>query len=223
MNNMYKRLPIPVLCRLSSLYDYLIKLHESGMSKISSGELGAGLGQTAHTIRKDISFIGAAGTAGIKYSIADLRALLAERLGFTRVKKCCIVGLGRIGSALMEHFSVHERQEFRVVAGFESNINRLETLQSPIALYPAYRIEEVVRQMRIELAMIAVSPQNAQEVADRCCSGGISGILNFTPAIVKTDNENVSIRSINISGELRVLSALRFTSTATIQQPFEKE
>ncbi|MBN1756802.1 MAG: redox-sensing transcriptional repressor Rex [Chitinispirillaceae bacterium] len=220
---MEKSLPIPVLCRLSSLYDYLTNLHKKGVSRISSNELGMVLGQTSHTIRKDISFLGAAGTAGTKYSIDDLLALLTDRLGFNQVKKCCIVGLGRIGSALMEHFSVYDQQEFRLVAGFESNINRLETLHSPIALYPAYRIEEIIRQMRIELAMIAVPPQNAQEVADRCCGGGVTGILNFTPTVVKVDNEAVFIRSIDISGELRVLSALLHTSTTIIQQPFEKE
>jgi redox-sensing transcriptional repressor len=222
-NNMQKKLPLPVLVRLSALYDYLTKMRRAGVLRVSSAELGAVLGQSSHTIRKDISFLGVAGTAGAKYDTGDLQTLVGKHLGFEQIRNCCIIGLGRLGSALMEHFATYESGEFRVVAGFESNINRLETLQSPIPLYPAYRIEEMLSRIQVELAMIAVPPEQAQEVTDRCCDGGIAGIINFTPVVIRPKNDSVVVRSIDISGELRVLSALLHTSTATVNKPSEKE
>ena len=210
-NSMANKIPKPVLERLSTLFDHLTYLVDQGVEKVSSSELGQALGQTSVTIRKDISFLGIAGVAGAKYTTGDLRTLIGGKLGFEQARNCCIVGLGRLGTALMEHFATYNNKEFRLVAGFESNINRLETIQSPIALYPAYRITEMVRQLQVELAIIAVPAQSAQEVADRCCDGGVTGILNVTPAVIKPLLENVFVRTIDISGELRVLSALLHT------------
>jgi redox-sensing transcriptional repressor len=211
-DNMDKKIPLPVLIRLSSLYEHLGRKKMQGITNVSSAELGGALGQTAHSIRKDINFLGVAGTAGAKYAIDDLLTLLRGHLGFERPKKCCIVGLGRLGCALLEHLLSQDRNSVTMVAGFESNINRLETIQSPVALFPAYRIEEVVAQLQVELAILAVSPKNAQDVADRCMDGGVTGILNFTPTVIKPKNEKVFVRSIDISGELRILSALLYTS-----------
>ena len=208
---MDKKIPFPVLYRLSLLFDLLNQMKGQGTVKVSSAELGRALGQTSTTIRKDISFIGIAGSAGTKYSTDDLLSLISGRLGFSRLKNCCVIGLGRLGSALIGHLTSIEACPFRVVAGFESNINRLETVQSPVALFPAYRIGEMVKQLHIELAILTVPQQQAQEVADRCWDGGINGILNLTPAVVRPRDGNKFVRSMDISGELRVLSALLFT------------
>ncbi|MBN1306562.1 MAG: redox-sensing transcriptional repressor Rex [Chitinispirillaceae bacterium] len=209
-----KKIPFPVIQRLSYVFEIINKLEENGIGKISSSELGGYLGQTAHTIRKDIHFLGIAGTPGTKYEIADLRRLLIDHLGFGEPKRCCIVGLGRLGEALLEQLLAIPQDAFAVVAGFDSNINRLETIRTSIELFPAYRIEKTVRKLQIELALIAVLPQQAQEAADRCCDGGVRGILNFTPAVIKPKRKGVFVRAVDVSGELRILAALAYTSTA---------
>lgn len=211
-NKYMKKIPLPVIHRLSYVFEIINKLEGSGVGKVSSSELGGYLGQTAHTIRKDIHFLGIAGAPGTKYEIADLRRLITEHLGFGEPKKCCIVGLGRLGEALLEQLLAMPQDAFRIVAGFDSNINRLETIQTPVELFPAYRIGEVVRRLQVELALIAVSPQQAQDAADRCCDGGVAGLLNFTPAVIKPKRNDCFVRSIDVSGELRILAALAFTA-----------
>jgi redox-sensing transcriptional repressor len=196
------------------VFDILSKLEEQGVCKISSAELGKSLGQTAHTVRKDIHFLGIAGVAGAKYEINDLKELIARHLGFNRPKKCCIVGLGRLGSALLEHILASKQNAVDVVAGFDSNVNRIETIQTPIKLYPSYQITETVKRLGIELALIAVPSKEAQEVADRCCEGGITGLLNFTNEVIRPTYKNVVVRSVAISSEMRILSAQAFVNTS---------
>ena len=208
-----KNIPFPAIHRLSYVFAVLNKLEEQGITEVSSGQLGRYLGQTSHTIRKDIHFIGIAGTAGTKYDITGLKRLISRRLGFGIQKKCCIVGLGKLGSALLEYTLAIPQDAFRIVAGFDSNINRLEIIRTSIELYPAYRIEEKVKQLQIELALIVVPHQQAQEAADRCCDGGVTGLLNFTPTVIKPKHDGVFVRSIDISGELRILAALAYTTT----------
>jgi redox-sensing transcriptional repressor len=212
-----KKIPLPVIYRLSYVFDLLNKLEEGGVERVSSTELGEYLGQTAHTIRKDIHFLGIAGTAGTKYDIVGLKKLIAGHLGFSTPKKSCIVGLGKLGSALLDYTMAIPQDIFRIVAGFDSNINRLETIETSIELFPAYRIEETVKRMQIELALITVPPQQAQEAADRCCSGGVAGLLNFTPTVVRPKNPGVFVRSVDITGEFRICAALAFTNRLTTE------
>lgn len=199
-------IPFPAINCLCALYRLLCDLQESGVERISSADLGKKLGVGAHNIRKDIAFLGVSSSSASGYDIKGLKQLISEKFEFNTEKKACIVGLGRLGTAIMERKDLCGG-EFHIIAGFDSNINRLETISSSISLYPAYSITEVVRRLRIELAIIAVPACVAQDVADKLVDGGIKGILNFAPVIVKLDNKEIFIKNMDISGELRVLSA----------------
>ena len=199
-------IPLPAIIRLCALYQLLCGLQESGVAQISSAELGLRLGIGAHNVRKDISFLGFTGFGGAGYDVARLRELIAGYFGFSREKKICVVGLGRLGSALMQ-YSRLANGEFSIVAGFDSNINKLETLSTSVNLFPAYQISEVVSRLQIELGIIAVPATAAQDVADRLMAGGITGIINLAPTVIRSQ-EGVFIRNIDITGELRILSAL---------------
>lgn len=198
MNN----IPIPAISRLCSLYKLLGDL--GPQVSVSSSELGERLGVGAHNIRKDISYLGVAGSSGAGYDSGKLRELIASRLGLTTIRTACVIGLGRLGSAILQY---PLGDEFRIIAGFDSNVNRLETIKTEIDLFPAYQISEVVKRLCIDMAIIAVPAANAQEVADRLIDGGIKGIVNFAPVYVRTKQNGIFVKNMDISGELRVLSA----------------
>lgn len=206
MEHLNKKLSVPLIERMGYLYSVLGQFRD-GDTRVTSTELGRLTGNSATTIRKDIHGIGYNGSIGTRYSVTDLRTAIGKRLSFTEEKRACIVGLGTLGSALLTHFSTTPETELRLVAGFDSKVNRLETIQTSIELFPAYRIEEVVATKRISLAVIAVPPAVAQGVVDRCCNGGVAGILNCSTAQVTAQREGVTIRSFDLISELRILSA----------------
>jgi redox-sensing transcriptional repressor len=94
------------------------------------------------------------------------------------------------------------------VAGFDSDVNKLETIKTAIMVFPSYDIAEIVKKMGIELAIIAVPVSHAQEMADRLITGGIRGILNLTPTVITIGGNRCFVRNIDIAGELRILSAM---------------
>jgi redox-sensing transcriptional repressor len=204
---MPEKLPDPTIVRLCSIYQLLCELDKRGVKKVSSTELGEQAGVMAHTIRKDINFFGEIGNTGSGYEVARLKSHLARNLGFMSEKKACVVGLGRLGCAIIQT-PVLAGGEFTIVAGFDSNINKLETIKTPIGLFPSYDIAEVVGKMAIELGIIAVSPASAQEVADRLIDGGVRGIVNFAPAVITPKTNNVYVRQVDLANELRILSAM---------------
>ncbi|MCR5725047.1 MAG: CoA-binding protein [Treponema sp.] len=122
--------------------------------------------------------------AGMKSSAAESRLEGSGTKGSRALAhKCCIVGLGRLGAALLEA-SIFERSPFRVVAGFDASVNRTEVLRSTFPLYPLSQLESVIAREGIEYALLAVPDASAQITADRLAKSGIKGIVNYTGAVL---------------------------------------
>jgi redox-sensing transcriptional repressor len=117
-----------------------------------------------------------------------------------------VVGLGRLGTAILNYDDLRT-DGFMVVAGFDSNINKLETIKTAVELFPAYEIADVVKRKAIDIGVIAVPEKAAQETADRLMDGGIKAILNFSPTSIRI-KPDILIRNIDLLGECGLLSTL---------------
>lgn len=201
-----KKLSLPTIERLSILYTMLESLECPSISVVSSVKLGEMMNVTPHTIRKDINCLGQLGDE-YGYDIQNLKEIIKKSISFDMTRKACIVGLGRLGSALI-NFEGFMNSHIKLIAGFDSRINRLETLHSHIPLYAASEIPKIIKRDGIELGVIAVPPTAADLTAKRLIEGGIKGIINFAPIILKDSNSNIPIRNLFVIEEFRILSAL---------------
>jgi redox-sensing transcriptional repressor len=165
---------------------------------ISSAEIELLTGWPSNTIRKDISSL-AAGTeisTNLGYDAAKLIEVIRDTLGFSsESQKCCIVGLGRLGSAFLD-YSGFQGSSFTLCAGFDSNVNRIEILKAPFPLYPTFKMKEVIGRLGILHAILCVPQSQAQNCAIKLVECGIAGIVNFTPSLLSVppgiEVENVS-------------------------------
>ncbi len=202
-------IPKPAIERLVLLARLLEEQEMAGRSRLSSAELSGLTGIPAHTIRKDVSHLGQSGgiSGGSGYPVAVLGRLIRGALGLDRPRTACLVGLGRLGSAILA-YSGFSGSGYRLAAGFDSSLNRLEILRTTVPLYPAHRIPEVVLREGVELGIIAVPSAAAQETAERLLRGGVRGIVNFAPTVIRNLPPGVVIRNVSVTGEFDVLSAL---------------
>ena len=178
----------------------------------TSAELETLTGWPSHTIRKDISCLGAlvessglssAGTSA-GYAPERLVPLIKEALGLDKRRKFCVVGLGRLGSAYL-YIDSAALGEFELAAGFDTNVNRVEILKSPVPLYPAHKMGEVISRFGIEIALLCVPAEAAQEAAEKLAAAGIRGILNFAPAVITVPQE-ITVQNMYVRDELRTLT-----------------
>ena len=190
------------LLQLMRMCEKLIQAEESGPLSSAAAEQLTGLPRD--TIRKDISFFGGAGGSNSGYEPELLIPLIKKALGLDRRRNFCVVGLGRLGSACL-NFSPAELGEFRLVAGFDSNVNRLEILRAEVPLYPAYKMPEVVSRFGIEIALLCVPVDAAQAAAEKCAAAGIRGILNFAPTALRLP-QGITARNVYVTDELRALA-----------------
>lgn len=196
-------IPLPARERLLHLMRLLENAPEG---PLSSARLEALSGWSSHSIRKDISYLGAGGSGSSRdgYIPALLLPLIRKALDLDRRRRFCVVGLGRLGSAYL-NLSPQELGEFELAAGFDTNVNRLEILKSPVPLYPAYKMGEVISRFAIEIALLCVPGENAQAAAEKLALVGIKGIVNFAPQVLRPPPE-IKVRHVHLSDELRALA-----------------
>ena len=207
-------IPVPAKERLLQLMR-LLERHGNA-EPVTSAQVENLTGWSRETIRKDISYLsmaaGAAagmaagmtvgGSAG--YEPELLVPIIKKALGLDCRRKFCVVGLGRLGSAYI-NFPPSELAEFEFAAGFDTNVNRVEILQSTAPLYPAYKLQEVVSRFKIEIALLCVPSGAAQAVAEKCVAAGILGILNYAPVALSLPPE-IAVRNMYVADELRSLA-----------------
>ena len=66
-------------------------------------------------------------------------------------------------------------------------------------------MKRVVREQNVEIGIIAVTANAAQEVYDSLVAAGLNAILNFAPVQLRTDN-HVKLKSVDLRINLESLS-----------------
>ena len=174
-------------------------LSQQGKKKVTSVDLSALTGWSEATIRRDISILELHQGASNGYDAGLLREAICAALDINSADsekhRCCIVGLGKLGEALLES-SVFKGSDFELVAGFDTNFNKIEIMKSEIPLFATLDLERKIRSLKIEYAILAVPDEKAQFMADRLVSYGVKGIVNYTN-VVLTVPKDVRVEHVN--------------------------
>ncbi len=131
--------------------------------------------------------------------------LLEVKTGLGRPIRLCVVGLDWLGEALVGAGAL---EGCAIVAGFDSNTNRLETARSRVPLFPTYEIENVARREGIEIALLTSASDASRELLARLARGGVRGLLNLSGRPPGGDVHGLACSSLSILDELRYLSML---------------
>lgn len=199
--------------RLSVYLRLLRELTEEGREIVSSRELAERSGTTSAQVRKDLSLFGSFGKRGRGYTVAELEASLRRILGLGRRWQVGLVGVGKIGSALLGYEDL-TRRGFDIVAAFDNDPDKVGTTVFGVEVTAMAELEPVVRERDVEMAIVATPPEAAQEVTDRLVEAGVSGLLNFAPVKLDTP-DGMAVRSMDVALEMEGLSfALSFEGDA---------
>jgi redox-sensing transcriptional repressor len=173
-------IPDIVIGRLPVYLRALQRLAQEGHEVTSSHELGRRLGISSAQIRKDLSHFGGFGKQGTGYQIVYLEEKLRQVLKVNREWEVALVGAGDLGSAIA-HYRGFADRGFHIACVFDSAPGKIGKELENHTILPIRQMHEVIRQQGIQIAMIAVPAEYAQEVADRLIEAGVRAILNYAP------------------------------------------
>lgn len=190
--------------RLSHYLRILEKLEANNSLTVSSVDLAEEAGTTAAQVRKDFSHFGSFGKRGTGYLVTDLATEIREILGLGTHWNVALVGAGRVGSALFE-YADFRRRGFRIETVLDIAPDRVGQWWGEVQIENAADLERILTDRKIDIVILAVPADAAQETADRAVAAGVRGILNFAPTQLRLP-AGVSIQDVNMVMELEALS-----------------
>lgn len=172
---------------------------KEGQKSASSQNLSSLLGINAWQIRKDFSYFGAFGTPGVGYDIEKLVKQVRKILKLNEPKKAALIGVGNLGSAVMSYagFGIYG---FNIAAAFDINPKKIDRKVNNIRIEDVSNLQ-VLKKRKINIAIIAVPRESAQQTTDALVKAGIKGILNFSPCHIKVPKK-VKVITIDIAMDL---------------------
>ncbi|HSM61940.1 MAG TPA: redox-sensing transcriptional repressor Rex [Longimicrobiales bacterium] len=201
---MSRRVSESTVRRLSYYLRALEALDHAGVATVSSEELAERGGTTAAQVRKDLSQFGSFGKRGLGYAVPDLTATLGGILGLDRRWRVVLVGAGRIGAALFAYPAFAARG-YDYVAVLDSDPARIGTCWGRMPIRPVSDLEEVVRELKADLVILAVPAESAQGVAERAVHAGARGLLNFAAVQLRVP-PGIPVKDVDLVFELEALS-----------------
>ena len=201
-----KNISMAVIRRLPKYYRYLGELLDNDVQRISSKELSEIIGFTASQIRQDLNNFGGFGQQGYGYNVEVLHKEIGKILGLDRPYNAVLIGVGNLGQAIT-NYSGFRNSGFEIKALFDANprmiglkIRELEILDSDI-------IEDYIKEHEIDIAIVCIPKNGAQELINRIVGAGIKGIWNFAPIDPEVP-KGIIVENVNLTESLFTLSYL---------------
>lgn len=176
-------IPDVVIDRLPVYTRALASLRDEGREVVNSQELGERLGVTPAQIRKDLSYFGRFGKQGRGYNVEKLLQELRQILGLTREWPMVVVGIGKLGRAVLGYGGFGP-QGFRIIDAFDSDPAMVGTKVDGLEVKSVDELPETLRRSKVAIAIVAVPAANAQGVIDILVANGVKAILNYAPVAV---------------------------------------
>ncbi len=187
--------PEVVVMRLPHYLRALVQLSQQGVEVVSSHELGRQVQVTPAQIRKDLSYFGKFGKQGRGYSVSYLLQELRRIMGLDREWHVALVGVGRLGRALLG-YPGFAPEGFKLVAAFDADPQMVGQSVGEILVQPIRRLQEVLTAADIHIAIVAVPASQTQRVVDQLVGCNVQAILNYSPVGTQVP-AHVKVRNID--------------------------
>ncbi len=190
--------------RLSVYLRCLNELAAAGEKTVSSETLAKRFHLNSAQIRKDLANFGEFGVRGVGYYTAALQNHLTKILGLDKEHRVCIIGAGRLGTALADYHGF-KKANFTVTALFDADQKKIGKKVGGVPIFDIKTFASAVKRDKIEVAVIAVPAAHAQAALDRVTRAGIKAVMNFAPVSLKASSD-VKLKTVDLTTSLESLS-----------------
>lgn len=197
------QIPKATAKRLPIYHRYLRFLHDAGKDRVSSSELSEAVKVDSATIRRDFSYFGALGKRGYGYDVLSLLDFFGKTLTQDRLTNVALIGVGHLGHALL-NFNFSKSNSVRISAAFDIDDEKVGRILRGVPIYGMDELKEQLEQQQIEVAILTVPQEVAQDMADKLIDSGIKGILNFTPIRLAVP-KGIHVQNVDLTNELQTL------------------
>ena len=197
------KVPEPTLRRLPWYLSNIKLMIEKGEQYVSSTQISKEINIDASQIAKDLSYVNISGRTRVGYNIDALIEVLESFLGFTNMHKAFLFGVGSLGGALLRdsglrHFGLE------IVAAFDVNPELVGKDLGGIPIFHSDDFEAKMKEYDVNIGVLTVPINIAQEITNKMVDGGIKAVWNFTPFRIRVP-ENIVVQNTSLYAHLAVM------------------
>ena len=182
------RLTVGVAARLSQYLRVLTQARKMGKDRISSQEISEYTNINATQIRRDLSAFGKFGKRGVGYNIDGLIAEIRKILRTQGQHNIALFGAGRLGQAIASS-TIFADHGFNIAAAFDVDEAKVGQPIGHTSIRDYRDLREAIREGNIIVAVLAVPPDAAQQVANDLVDAGVKIIFNYSEALLQVPPE----------------------------------
>lgn len=197
------KVSLAVIKRMPRYYRHLADLLKNDVDRISSKELSEKIGFTASQIRQDFNNFGGFGQQGYGYNVKDLFKETGNILGLNKTYSTVIIGAGNIGQALA-NYTRFDKFGFENKAIFDANPKLIGLSIRDVEILDIAEMDSFLDKNSIDIGIVCVPTNAAQNVVNKLTSKGVKGIWNFAPVDVEVP-EGVALENVHLSDSLLTL------------------
>ncbi len=197
------KVPEPTLRRLPWYLSNIKLLKEKGEQYVSSTQISKEINIDASQIAKDLSYVNISGRTRVGYNIDALIEVLESFLGFTNMHKAFLFGVGSLGAALLRDSGLHHFG-LEIVAAFDVNPELVGKDLNGIPIFHSDDFEAKMKEYDVNIGVLTVPINIAQEITDKMVDGGIKAVWNFTPFRIRVP-ENIVVQNTSLYAHLAVM------------------
>ena len=197
------KVPEPTLRRLPWYLSNIKLMKEKGEQYVSSTQISKEINIDASQIAKDLSYVNISGRTRVVYNIDALIEVLESFLGFTNMHKAFLFGVGSLGAALLRDSGLHHFG-LEIVAAFDVNPELVGKDLNGIPIFHSDDFEAKMKEYDVNIGVLTVPINIAQEITDKMVDGGIKAVWNFTPFRIRVP-ENIVVQNTSLYAHLAVM------------------
>ena len=197
------KVPEPTLRRLPWYLSNIKLMKEKGEQYVSSTQISKEINIDASQIAKDLSYVNISGRTRVGYNIDALIEVLESFLGFTNMHKAFLFGVGSLGAALRRDSGLHHFG-LEIVAAFDVNPELVGKDLNGIPIFHSDDFEAKMKEYDVNIGVLTVPINIAQEITNKMVDGGIKAVWNFTPFRIRVP-ENIVVQNTSLYAHLAVM------------------
>ena len=198
------RVPNDVIRRLPSYLRKLDDLYEQGERTISSGQLCRQLGMEPYQFRRDMSLFGSYQHQTLYYDIDEMRHEIGRILGTHEEFSAIVIGAGKLGSLLLEHFDFIV-DGYNVLGAFDVSPEMIGKTINGVTVFSMDTLSDFLRANKVDIAILTVPRMSAQSIADVLVENGVAAIWNFTNLDLDVGTD-VLVENVHFSDSILALN-----------------
>ena len=192
------KVPEPTLRRLPWYLSNIKLMKEKGEQYVSSTQISKEINIDASQIAKDLSYVNISGRTRVGYNIDALIEVLESFLGFTNMHKAFLFGVALLRDSGLHHFGLE------IVAAFDVNPELVGKDLNGIPIFHSDDFEAKMKEYDVNIGVLTVPINIAQEITDKMVDGGIKAVWNFTPFRIRVP-ENIVVQNTSLYAHLAVM------------------